>query len=412
MNYSSLSVMVVEDHGFQRKFAARLLQELGIGHVYQAGDGHEALALLRRNRVDLVLCDLQMPGMDGIEFIRNVGQLRLPLSFVFLSSLELSLIATVANMASAYNLKVFGTLEKPLRPEPLARILSMFMEHLLQLARNSKTHSQPAWPKFTPEEVRRGLLAGEFVPWFQPKISFCQRKLVGVEALARWQHPELGMLPPAAFIQVAEEREDIIGLLGDIMLERSLEACGQWLKQGSAVMLSLNLSALSLNDPELVGRLCESLDRFQVIPQLIIIEITESMLIGNWAQSLETLARLRLRGFGLSIDDFGTGYSSMHHLSHIPFTELKIDRSFVQEAEINPQMRVIIEATIDLARRLKLKTVAEGVERQEDWDFLSELGCDLCQGYLIARPMPGPALMDWAAKFQSQNQTESMALGS
>lgn len=401
MNYASLAVLVVEDHAFQRKFAARLLQELGIGQVYQAADGLEALEQLQHNRIDLVLCDLQMPGMDGIEFIRNVGKLQLPLSFVFLSSLELSLIATVANMASAYHLKVFGTLEKPLKPEPLARILSLFMEHLLKLARERKQSTKPAWPEFSPEEVRRGLLNNEFIPWFQPKISFRHRKLVGVEALARWQHPEFGLLPPAAFISVAEQREDIIGLLGDVMLERSLEACGQWLKQGSAVMLSLNLSALSLGDPELVGRLCELLDRFEVLPQLITIEITESMLIGNWAQSLETLARLRLRGFGLSIDDFGTGYSSMHHLSHIPFTELKIDRSFVQEAEINPQMRVIIEATLDLARRLKLKTVAEGIERQEDWDFLAELGCDLCQGYFIARPMPGPVLIDWAREFQA-----------
>lgn len=399
MNYSALAVLVVEDHDFQRKFAARLLQELGIARVYQAANGHEALAQLQQNRVDLVLCDLQMPGMDGIEFIRNVGQLGLPLAFVFLSSLELSLIATVANMASAYHLKVFGTLEKPLRPEPLARILALFMDHLLQLARAGRKPAS-AWPTFTPEEVRQGLRANQFVPWFQPKISFKHRKLVGVEALARWQHPEFGLLPPAAFVQIAEQREDIIGLLGDLMLERSLEACGQWLKQGSAVMLSLNLSALSLSDPDLIGRLCERLDHFQVLPQLITIEITESMLIGNWAQSLETLARLRLRGFGLSIDDFGTGYSSMHHLSHIPFTELKIDRSFVQEATINPQMRVIIEATIDLARRLKLKTVAEGVERQEDWDFLADLGCDLCQGYLIARPMPAPDLIRWAADFQ------------
>jgi len=165
-----------------------------------------------------------------------------------------------------------------------------------------------------------------------------------------------------------------------------------WDQHGHRLKLSVNVSAASLADPSAADRYQAIVESHGVEPEDVILEITESSVMSDAARGLGLLARLRLKGFGLSIDDFGTGYSSLAQLSQIPFTELKIDKDFVFGAHAQPRKRAVVEASLDLARKLGLTAVAEGVESMEDWQMLAELGCDIAQGYLIGRPVPGSEL--------------------
>jgi EAL domain-containing protein (putative c-di-GMP-specific phosphodiesterase class I) len=162
----------------------------------------------------------------------------------------------------------------------------------------------------------------------------------------------------------------------------------------------VNVSAIALADPSAADRYQAIVESHDIEPEEVILEITESSVMSDAARGLGLLARLRLKGFGLSIDDFGTGYSSLAQLAQVPFTELKIDKDFVFSSHAQPRKRAMVEASLDLARKLRLTTVAEGVETQEDWQLLAELGCDIAQGWLIGRPVPGSELQAAVARWR------------
>jgi EAL domain-containing protein (putative c-di-GMP-specific phosphodiesterase class I) len=241
---------------------------------------------------------------------------------------------------------------------------------------------------------------GALTPVFQPKVSTRDRRVLGVEALSRWNHPTRGMLGAGAFIPLAEERGHMEALTRAV-LQMSLKETAAWHAEGLDLSLSVNVSVESLHRtsfPEEVIRMAqgEGLD-----PGKLVLEVTESRLVMDGTNALSALARFRLAGTGLSIDDYGTGYSSLAQLKRIPFTELKIDRAFVHGAADDPTARAILESSVALAKKLGLKTVAEGAETQEDWDMVSELGCDMVQGYFCARPMPGDEIPAWAGRWES-----------
>jgi EAL domain-containing protein (putative c-di-GMP-specific phosphodiesterase class I) len=179
------------------------------------------------------------------------------------------------------------------------------------------------------------------------------------------------------------------------MITASARHCRQWQASGADIKVSVNISLSSLNKPSFADRITELVRDQRLDPRHMILEITESTAMTNVAQALENLARLRIKGFGLSIDDYGTGYSSMQQLTRVSFTELKIDQSFVSGAFAHPACRVVLEASLDIARKLHLTTVAEGVESLEDWRILRQLNCDIAQGFFIAEPMPGDAFPTW-----------------
>jgi EAL domain-containing protein (putative c-di-GMP-specific phosphodiesterase class I) len=238
----------------------------------------------------------------------------------------------------------------------------------------------------------------EFLPFFQPKVSLAGGAVQGAEALARWQHRERGIVMPHAFIGPLEEGECIEALTWN-MLRKSAAFCREWrAASGLNVSISVNLSVKSLADEQLAERVTELVRGEGLDPRHMVIEVTESATTSKIGRALENLSRLRMKGFGLSIDDYGTGYSSMQQLIRIAFTELKIDRSFVANAATQRSARVILESSLEMARKLNISSVAEGVETQQHWELLGELGCELAQGYFIARPMPGDSLLTWVAK--------------
>ena len=386
MTLSALRVMVVEDHGFQRRMALRLLADLGVGDVLEAADGGSALDLLQGlpQPPDVILVDLDMPGMDGIEFIGHVAQRRLARGVALVSALDPALLNTVQTMARAYGLHVLGSVEKPLTVDKLQAVLARYEERLHDVDDDEEV-------EVGIEELRAALANGEIVPWFQPQVEFANGKVVAVEALARWHRGDGQIVRPHHFVPLLE-REGLAGALTDSILDQACAWKRRWDGEGMGCNLAVNVSPAVLHDPAAADRYQQIVQAHGIDPAQVVLEITESLLMADAARGLGVLARLRLKGFGLSIDDFGTGYSSLAQLSQVPFTELKIDQGFVSGAHAQPRKRAVIEASLDLARKLQLDTVAEGVETVEDWQMLAELGCGMAQGYLIAPPVPAEEL--------------------
>ncbi len=386
MRLADLSVMVVEDHGFQRRVALRLLGEIGITRVSEAGDGRAALALLEQAGapIDVVLVDLDLPEMDGIEFIGHVASSRRAGALVLASALDPALLNTVQGMARAYGLRVLGVVEKPLTAAKLADVLGHF--HATEDARISEPDVE-----IGSGVLRRALDADEFVAHFQPKVAISSGHVVGVEALARWRH-QGRMVSPERFVPLLE-REGLIDALTERMLEHACRWRKRWADGGTELKVSVNVSMLNLVRVDAADRYQQIVADHGVRPRDLIIEITESSVLSEAAHVLNVLARLRLKGFGLSIDDFGTGYSSLAQLSQIPFTELKIDQGFISGAPTQPRKRAVVEASLDLARKLQLNVVAEGVETLEQWQMLAELGCQQVQGFLVSPALPGEQLL-------------------
>jgi EAL domain-containing protein (putative c-di-GMP-specific phosphodiesterase class I) len=217
------------------------------------------------------------------------------------------------------------------------------------------------------------------------------------EVLMRWNHPKRGLLAPVHFIPLAE-RTGLIRSLTDWLLDRALAQCRKWQDAGAPIHMALNISAKSLLDQALPTKVQAALDRWGVDPRFLKIEITESSIMADPAHALAILAMLQSMGVRLSVDDFGTGYSSLTHLRELPIDEIKIDKSFVMGLTSNDADAAIVRTVIDLGHNLGKQVCAEGVEDEVTWNRLAELGCDLAQGYWIARPLPAAALMDWLVK--------------
>ena len=380
---AALRFLVVEDHGFQRWALQRMLQDLGATHVYAAEDGHAALELLAslEQAVDIIVSDLEMPGMDGMEFIRRVGEDRRSASLIVASGHDPALLASVERMAQAYGVRFLAAIQKP---ATLAKLQEAIQSHSIEGAAQSADASPLA---VSAEEMRGALGRGEFAAYFQPKVDVRSGRMVGAEALARWLHPARGKLLPRSFLAQLE-RHDLAAELTDAMLATACSAAHGWQRHGIHASVSVNVSVLSLAEVGTAERLVRCVEACDVSPRDVILEVTESTAATDLGKVLENLSRLRMRGFGLSIDDYGTGYSSMQQLTRVPFTELKIDQSFVKNAHAHAPSRAMLESSLELARKLDIQAVAEGVETDREWRLVRELGCPLAQGYFLGRPMP------------------------
>ena len=244
-------------------------------------------------------------------------------------------------------------------------------------------------------DLRLALERGELELHYQPKVSGDGRTITGAEALARWRHPQRGMVGPLVFIPIAE-RFGLIGALGDWVIRQACSQVRQWLDQGLRVRVALNLSVHQLRQDDLVQRVQRAIDEHRIDATLLTFEITESVAMEDAEGTLRTFERLAAIGVHLSIDDFGTGYSSLSYLRRLQARQLKIDRAFVRDLETNPDARAIVEAVVRLAHALGLKVVAEGVETAGQRDVLHALGCDELQGFLFARPMQPHLMALWA----------------
>ncbi|MFC3625308.1 EAL domain-containing protein [Vogesella amnigena] len=395
-----LGVLVVDDSPVQRQVAAAMLRSMGIQPLYEAVDGVDALRLLRvlQPQPAVILLDLEMPGMDGIETAQQLVEEENCPGLLFASGADAGILQAVASMAEALGLPLLGTLRKPLEFAALHQALARY-EWVLSRGQ----HAEPL-PSIEQAVLSQAIVERRIRPYYQPKIRLADGVVTGLEALARWPDENGAMIAPCRFIDVAE-RHRLIDALTLLVLDQVLQDLVHWHASGFYPTVAINISAPSLSGRGFGQAIIERVTAAGIVPVALVLEITESALVGDLAAALATLGRLRMKGFGLSIDDYGTGFSSMQQLSRLPFTELKLDGSFVRHSPQKWQLRTILEAALSMGQRLGLRTVAEGVETQEELALLRRLGCEYAQGYLLARPMPAHELLPWLQREQPRLQT-------
>jgi EAL domain-containing protein (putative c-di-GMP-specific phosphodiesterase class I)/ActR/RegA family two-component response regulator len=386
------SVLIVDDSQTQREAIAQLCVELGVKDVAHAADGLEAIASLSGHGVapDLLILDLEMPGMDGVELMQQLRQMALNIPFIVASSHDGPLVRAVEGMARNLGLPVVAGLRKPLTRAALARVFER------QGKVEGRGSGRPVRP---PQDVNiaalaQAISAGEIVPHYQPKVDIESGLVRGLEVLARWTDRVAGPVPADRFIDAAE-RNGLIFKLSLSVMDQAVAQLARWNARGLRLTLALNVSPRLLSEPSVVEDVSGIVEKHGVSASQIVLEITESSVVSPDGPALGALARFRLRGYGLSIDDYGTGLSSMQQLARIPFTELKVDRTFVHLAHRQENLRVILKSALTMAHKLGLVTVAEGVETMEDWRLLQRYGCQMGQGYLLAKPMPAEELLPW-----------------
>ena len=329
----------------------------------------------------VVLLDLQMPGCDGIEMLHVLANAKCRAKIVLMSGFDARVMTLACGIGRDLGLDMGQPLQKPFRPAELRQVLASLRSNTLQV---------------DAAKLQAAIENDELELFYQPLLTLKTRQTIGFEALVRWRHPEFGIVMPDSFIGIAE-REGLIARLTERVLELAATQVSTWRKQAIDTFVSVNVSAANIvtSLPDELVCLCA---RHEIPPRLLRLELTETAAMGNHSLMLEVLTRVRLKGFQLAIDDFGTGYSSLVQLHRLPFTELKIDQSFVRGMANSEEARVIVGAIINLGRSLRLELVAEGIETEELLQRLIEMGCQTGQGYFFSRPMPASEVVDWMAK--------------
>lgn len=341
----------------------------------------------RETKPAIVMLDLNMPGVDGIELLRQLAEIGTDAHIYLMSGLETRILNTAQELGDSLGLDVRESLHKPFN---LPRLRSLLREE------------QPQEIRLTTDELIAAIQDCQIVVYYQPRIEREDGswRIRGVEALCRWQHPEHGLLMPDKFIPLAERSEAIV-LLTDHVLREAADQLHIWRQTGLDIQGSVNVAAASLTDLEFPDRLLRLLGEFDLPTEALGLEITETTAMAEPRLTMDILTRLRVKGFKIAMDDFGIGYSSMEYLFKLPFSELKIDKSFVMRIGRSDEAETIARALIDLAHSFGMTACAEGIETAEAMEFLSGAECDAGQGFYVSRPVPASRIPDlartWAA---------------
>ncbi|MNO61715.1 Oxygen sensor protein DosP [compost metagenome] len=372
-------ILIVEDQAFQREYLLSLFRDLGVRSLETAENGEEALRCLRERDFDLVLSDLMMPGLDGVQLIQRMSELREPPPLALMSSSPRRMLGSACQVAKMQGITVVDLIAKPALPLSIRRLIERLESRVHRFA--------PVVPgermEFSREELSSALRDGQFQAWFQPKQSLADDRIVGAEALVRWNHPRHGTLLPATFLPALEAAgldEELLWA----MLDQSIGAQAQWSELGCRVPVSVNLPTHLLDDRSLPDRLHDFVIARRGAPAGIVFELLECSFTSDPGNYYAGTCRLRMKGFGLAQDDFSRGYSSFYNLVSTPFTELKIDRTLVHGCAEDETLAAALESLIRLGRNIGLEVVAEGVESAGELAMLRRLGCHRVQGFLIS----------------------------
>ena len=376
-------IIVLDDDPGVRAIICEIAQSCGLS-AFGTGDPVLFEARLQEDRPHAVVLDMVMPGLDGVEILRELASRLIDIPILIASGMDDRLLDTAMQLGRARGLTMAGVIRKPFRAEALRKILQ-----------NVVATSGVISERMLSDAIDRN----ELDLHYQPYMELSSHRIVGAEALVRWEHPVRGTILPVDFIPMAE-KSALIGKVTDVVLAKAIAQAGEWAERGGDIKVSINLSARSIYDinfPDQVRQLCA---RHGIEPDQITFEITETAAMHDAVMMMDVLARLRLKGFRLSIDDFGTGYSSLAQLQRLPFSELKIDLLFISTMATSRESEIIVKTIIDMAHNLGLRTVAEGVENSATLNRLRELGCNLAQGYFIGRPMPARQMAPFLAAHQ------------
>lgn len=335
---------------------------------------------------NLILLDLQMPQVDVLEVIRYLSKAGSDAAVVILSGVQDEVLKSAQRLAASLGLVIAGVLSKPLE-------LEVVEQQLGQYRRNTSAAGQRAH-RVIKEGLGGAISNNELLLHYQPIISLATGDVTGVEALVRWAHPEYGLVGPDDFVALAEDNGQI-GPLTYWVLERAVAEMSGVIVNGRGVDLSVNLSPRLLDDLDLPDRVDNILNVADFPRDRLTFEVTESGAMEDPNRSMDILVRLCLKNIRLSIDDFGTGYSSLLQLYRLPYSEIKIDKSFVQQAVSKDEAAVIVKSTVSLGKNLGLRVVAEGIENEETRKYMIDLGCDVAQGYFYCKPVSADEFSVW-----------------
>jgi len=379
-----LSILIVEDEPLQRAFVAEKLRELGCVDIHDATDGIDAIKVLKEHAIDLIFCDIGMPNMDGSQFVLAQDEMRpcsgkeLPM-LIWMSVHDGDVLESHLQMARSAGFPFVEALAKPISLSALSVVAdaALALLNALNAVQQKATKSpRPAGDDTIDDgDILRAICdTSEFEVWYQPQLSLKTKMVIGADALVRWRHPKFSYLSPSQFTSLVEKQG-----LGLMLFYRTinhvLKTQQKLEKIGCSIPICVKASAFTLETPEIADYLYERIQRHEVAASLITVGISEEEPPQQALRLAASLNRLRLRGFGLSIDDFGSGISTMKLLSQMPFTEIRIDSYFVRQFLRQAQCRVIVESIINIAKRLKLKVTAEGIENARQMEVLAAMGC-------------------------------------
>ncbi len=380
-------IYIIDDEEQLLDLLIEYVQILG----YQAIGYTDAVKFFNENETfadgAMMMLDLKMPVMDGIEVMRRMVEMGHSIPLILMSGYDTGVLHSAKQLAKAYSLDIIASLSKPINFTSLKNTIQ-------QYTKSEKLQGFSPDLSISVNDLEDAILYNQLVLHFQPQVEIRDGSLAGIEALVRWQHPEHGLIYPDVFISLAEKT----GLIADLtaqVIKLAVDQSLNWKSKNLVLPVSVNISADNITSLTLPEQLRNLLDNHKLDPAILTLEVTESALMGELVTSLDILTRLRMKGIDLSIDDFGTGYSSLSQLYRMPFTELKVDQSFVMNMTDDDDARGIVKTCITLGHELKMEVVAEGVENKETLDMLMGMGCDIAQGYYIAKPMPADELVPW-----------------
>jgi len=393
-------LLVVEDDLVHQTIIGKVGARIGYDTVI-ASTFAIASELLQQEAFDIMALDLSLGEHDGIELLRLAADCKLTaMSIVIISGCDERIMNSTRRVAEGLNLSLTGCLTKPLNLDELR-------DALCPPARGrTRTNRDAPLPEISRERILAGLAGDEFSVEFQPKIDLANGKVVGAEALARWWTPEFGKLSPAVFIPIVER----LGLMPDLtsyVLSSAIASCRRLIDRHPGFTLAVNISGSSMIDLTLPEQIEAILRSEGVAPESLIVEVTESVAMSDVDRAVDILVRLRLKGIGAAIDDFGTGFSSLAALAHLPFSEMKIDQSFVKGCETNEDLMKIVEASAALGKAFKMKVVAEGIDNPQTLASVMRAGCDVGQGYLFSPALRPQRMERWLVQRNAKGSADA-----
>jgi EAL domain-containing protein (putative c-di-GMP-specific phosphodiesterase class I)/CheY-like chemotaxis protein len=373
-------LLVVEDDLVQRTIIGSIGAKLGYDTII-APTFDNASHLLRTEKFDMMTLDLSLGERDGVELLRLIAALKLnAMPIVIVSGCEERVRNTIKRVAAALDLSLTCSLAKPLNLDELRVALTKRVQH------NAAVSGQPRAPTLDRERIVAAFRQKEFFVELQPKINLQTNEVDGAEALARWLAPDLGPVSPAIFVPKVEEY-GLMPQLTHAICDAAIATCRSLIRQTPGFTVAVNVSASDLNDLTLPERIDGILRTYQVGPEALVVEVTESVAMSDVDRAMDVISRLRLKGMGAAIDDFGTGFSSLAALAKLPFSELKMDRSFAGSCAVDKDMMKVVEASVALAKAFGMRVVGEGIDNRLTLNALRSAGCDIGQGYLFAPPL-------------------------